>query len=94
MNNEKGKKNSREVPENTVYIHAKVVETNFFLSMGNWKKKKIAIKNSYHSYHWIKKHSVFWVVVIFNWRFVWNYIKEIWKKKIETFHEWGRKTSK
>lgn len=51
MNNEKGKKNSREVPENTVYIHAKVVETNFFLSMGNWKKKKIAIKNSYHSYH-------------------------------------------
>lgn len=44
MNNEKGKKNSREVPENTVYIHAKVVETNFFLSMGNWKKKKLLLK--------------------------------------------------
>lgn len=56
MNNEKGKKNSREVPENTVYIHAKVVETNSFLSTDNWEKEKIAIKNSYHSYHRIKKY--------------------------------------
>lgn len=79
MNNEKGKKNSREVPENTVYIHAKVVETNFFLSMGNWKKKKLLLKILI--IHIIELKNIFLIDDLS------EIISKKFEKKIETFHE-------
>lgn len=84
MNNEKGKKNSREVPENTVYIHAKVVETNFFLSMGNWKKKKLLLKI-------LIIHIIELKNIVYSKLFLIDDLSEIiskkFEKKIETFHE-------